>query len=108
MREIACAPCVSQLRSKRRCPPGVPWSRLLWAYVVIQLIVSIPFVGCIGLAEGSMTLALICIGVRPAPALAVVLVYRLVSFWLTLPLGWFASRYLARAESAQSPVRIRL
>ena len=82
---------------------GVPWSRLLWAYVVIQLIVSIPFVGCIGLAEGSMTLALICIGVRPAPALAVVLVYRLVSFWLTLPLGWFASRHLARAESTQSP-----
>ena len=55
-----------------------------------------------------MSVALICIGVRPAPALAVVLVYRLVSFWLTLPLGWFASRYLARAESAQSPVRIRL
>jgi len=87
---------------------GVPWSRLLWAYVVIQFIVSVPFLGCIGLAEGSMSVALICIGVRPAPALAVVLVYRLVSFWLTLPLGWFASRYLARAESAQSPVRIRL
>jgi hypothetical protein len=31
--------------------------------------------------------------------LAVVLVYRLLSFWLTIPVGWFASRYVARAES---------
>jgi hypothetical protein len=50
-----------------------------------------------------MTVALICVGVRPPSALAVVLVYRVVSFWLTLPLGWLASRYLAHAESAQSP-----
>jgi uncharacterized membrane protein YbhN (UPF0104 family) len=81
---------------------AAPWPRLLWAYVVIQLIVGLPILGCIGFAEGSMTLALVSIGVRPAPALAVVLVYRLLSFWLTLPVGWFASRCLARAESTEA------
>jgi putative heme transporter len=81
---------------------AAPWSRLLWAYVVMQFVVSIPVLGCIGVAESSMTLALVGIGVRPAPALAVVLVYRLFSFWLILPLGWVASRYLTRAESAGS------
>jgi uncharacterized membrane protein YbhN (UPF0104 family) len=80
----------------------VPWSRLLWAYVVIQVVVSLPILGCIGLAEGSMTVALATIGVPPASALAVVLIYRLLSFWLTVPVGWFASRYLARAESTES------
>jgi uncharacterized membrane protein YbhN (UPF0104 family) len=80
---------------------GAPWSKLLWAYVVIQLIAAVPILGCIGLAEGSMTLALVSIGVRPTPALAVVLVYRLLTFWLTIPLGWFASRYVARAESTE-------
>jgi putative heme transporter len=85
----------------------VPWSGLLWAYVATQVAGSVPVLGCVGLAEGTMTIALACIGVPAAPAIAVVLIYRLLSFWITLPTGWLASRYLIRAErsatSSQTP-----
>jgi len=82
----------------------VPWSGLLWAYVATQVAGSVPVLGCVGFAEGTMTVALACIGVQVAPAVAVVLTYRLLSFWITLPTGWLASRYLARAErSTTSP-----
>lgn len=85
----------------------VPWSGLLWAYVATQVVGSVPVLGCVGFAEGSMAVALVSIGVQAGPAIAVVLIYRLVAFWITLPAGWLASRYLARAErstaSRQAP-----
>jgi uncharacterized membrane protein YbhN (UPF0104 family) len=81
----------------------VPWSGLLWAYVATQVAGSVPLLGCVGLAEGTMTVALACIGVQAAPAVAVVLIYRLLSFWITLPTGWLASRYLIRAERSTTP-----
>jgi putative heme transporter len=76
----------------------VPWSGLLWAYVATQLVGSVPVLGCVGFAEGTMTVALASIGVQVGPAIAVALIYRLISFWITLPTGWLASRYLTRAE----------
>ena len=85
----------------------VPWSGLLWAYVATQVVGSVPVLGCLGFAEGTMAVALASIGVHATPAIAVVLIYRLVAFWITLPTGWLASRYLARAErstaSRQAP-----
>jgi uncharacterized membrane protein YbhN (UPF0104 family) len=81
----------------------VPWQGLLLAYAVTQLVTSIPLLpGSIGVAEGSMAAALVCSGVRPTAAVAGVLVYRLVSFWLVLPAGWLACRCLKRGE-ARSP-----
>ena len=77
---------------------GVPWHGLLLAYVASQIAASLPVLGCIGLAEGSLTVALVCIGVRSDSALAVALVYRLISFWVTLPIGWLAWVHLRRVE----------
>jgi hypothetical protein len=81
----------------------VPWQGLLLAYVASQIAFSLPLLGCVGLAEGSLTIALVCIGVRPADALAVALVYRLVSFWATLPMGWLAFAHLRRLENRTAP-----
>jgi uncharacterized membrane protein YbhN (UPF0104 family) len=78
----------------------VPWQGLLLAYAVTQLVTSVPLLpGSIGVAEGSMAAALVSSGVHPDAAVAGVLVYRLVSFWLVLPAGWLAWTCLKRREA---------
>ena len=78
----------------------VPWQGLLFAYAVTQLVTSVPLLpGSIGVAEGSMTAALVSSGVHPDAAVAGVLAYRLVSFWLVLPAGWLAWTSLKRREA---------
>jgi putative heme transporter len=82
----------------------VPWQGLLLAYALTQVATSVPLLpGSLGVAEGSMAGALVCAGVHPTAALAGVLVYRLVSFWLVLPTGWLAWMCLRRDE-ARLPV----
>jgi len=68
---------------------GVPWKGLLLAYGAGQLASSLPITpGGLGVVEGSLTIALVAFG-GPAPStVAAVLLYRLISFWLILPLGW--------------------
>jgi uncharacterized protein (TIRG00374 family) len=79
---------------------GVPWKGLLLAYAVSQVAASLPLLGCVGVVETSLTVALVCVGVKADHALAAVLVYRLISFWSTLPLGWLAWDWLRRQDSA--------
>jgi putative heme transporter len=87
----------------------VPWHGLLLAYVVSQVAASVPVLGCVGLVETSMTLALVCAGVKADSALAVVLVYRLVTFWSVLPVGWLAWAWLRwREKPAASPARLEI
>jgi hypothetical protein len=79
---------------------SVPWHGLLLAYAVTQLVTIVPLLpGSIGLAEGSMAAALVCSGVHPTEAVAGVLAYRLVSFWLVLPMGWLAWTFLRHRGS---------
>ncbi|HEX3541346.1 MAG TPA: flippase-like domain-containing protein, partial [Acidimicrobiales bacterium] len=79
---------------------SVPWHGLLLAYAVTQLVTIVPLLpGSIGVAEGSMAAALVCSGVHPTEAVAGVLAYRLVSFWLVLPVGWLAWTFLRRRGS---------
>lgn len=74
---------------------AVPWQGLLLAYGAGQLASSLPITpGGLGVVEGSLTIALVAFG-GPAPStVAAVLVYRLISFWLTLPVGWGAWAWL--------------
>jgi uncharacterized membrane protein YbhN (UPF0104 family) len=78
---------------------GIPWRGLLLAYVVSQVAASLPLLGCVGLVEASLTVALVCGGVRADHALAAVLVYRLVTFWSVLPVGWLAWAWLRRQDT---------
>jgi hypothetical protein len=44
--------------------------------------------GGLGVVEGSLTVALVAFGGSKGSTIAVVLLYRIVSFWAGLPVGW--------------------
>jgi uncharacterized protein (TIRG00374 family) len=68
---------------------SIPWSGVLLAFGVAQIVASLPVVpGGIGLVEGSLAVILVAYGAKRVPALAVVLVYRLLTFWLVIFVGW--------------------
>ncbi|MGI8777566.1 MAG: lysylphosphatidylglycerol synthase transmembrane domain-containing protein [Acidimicrobiales bacterium] len=94
----------------------VPWPGLLLAYGAGQLAANLPFTpGGLGVVEGSLAIALVAYGNSEASTVAAVLLYRVVSFWAMLPLGWTAwavltarARKLARgATGAHDPDRAR-
>ena len=45
-------------------------------------------VGGIGVVEGALALTLMGAGLRHPEALAAVLIYRLISFWMVISVGW--------------------
>ena len=75
----------------------VPWHVLLLIYgsgVAAQSLTITP--GGVGATEGTLGLTLVAAGLRPGPALAAVLLYRLVSFWLVASAGWLVFLWLRR------------
>lgn len=67
----------------------VPWSGVVLAFGVAQVVTSLPLIpGGIGIVEGSLAVILAAYGASRVPALAVVLVYRLLTFWLVIIVGW--------------------
>ncbi|HLH46487.1 MAG TPA: YbhN family protein [Acidimicrobiales bacterium] len=69
----------------------IPWHGLLLAYAAAQLAATLPFTpGGLGVVEGSLTVALVTFGGAEASAVAAVLIYRIISFWAELPVGWVA------------------
>jgi putative heme transporter len=52
--------------------------------------------GGLGVAEGSLSLALVATGLGTSQALAAVLLYRLASFWLVACAGWLVMLWLRR------------
>lgn len=77
---------------------GVPWRGLLLAYGAGQLASILPITpGGLGAVEGSLTVALVTFGGGAESTVAAVLLYRLVSFWMMLPVGWSSWGALALA-----------
>ncbi len=67
----------------------IPWNGLLLAYGAGQLAAALPITpGGLGAVEGSITIALVAFGGAHATTVDAVLLYRLVSFWLVLVVGW--------------------
>ncbi|HLG68012.1 MAG TPA: lysylphosphatidylglycerol synthase transmembrane domain-containing protein [Acidimicrobiales bacterium] len=67
----------------------VPWSAILVIYGLTQIAASVPLTpGGIGVVAGSLAALLHAYGVPTSSALAVVLLYRLLSFWVLVPIGW--------------------
>jgi hypothetical protein len=67
----------------------VPWKGLLLAYGAGQLAATLPITpGGLGVVEGSITLALVAFGGAETSTAYAVLLYRLISFWFILALGW--------------------
>lgn len=68
---------------------GVPWRGLVLAYGAGQLASILPITpGGLGAVEGSLTVALVTFGGGTESTVAAVLLYRLVSYWMMLPVGW--------------------
>jgi uncharacterized membrane protein YbhN (UPF0104 family) len=75
----------------------VPWNGLLLAYGAGIVAGSIwPAPGGIGAVEAAMAAALVASGMGAGTALTAVLVYRLLSFWMLLGIGWVVMAVLAR------------
>jgi hypothetical protein len=67
----------------------IPWRGLLLAYGAGQLAATLPITpGGLGAVEGSITVALVAFGGVQATTVDAVLIYRIISYWLILVIGW--------------------
>lgn len=68
---------------------GVPWRGIFVAYGLTQIAAVFPLTpGGLGVVEGTLAALLHAYGVPLDSAVAVVIVYRIVSFWGLVPVGW--------------------
>jgi hypothetical protein len=58
--------------------------------------------GGLGVAEAALTGALVALGVPSGPALTAVLVYRFITFWLAIAIGW-AAYWVLRRQRERTP-----
>lgn len=87
----------------------VPWRAVLLCYAAAQLLVELPITpGGLGVVEGGLTELLTRFHVGVTQATAGTLMYRAVSYWMLLLVGWFAAGWLVlrhrraeRREGAQ-------
>jgi uncharacterized protein (TIRG00374 family) len=83
---------------------GVPWKGLLLAYGAGQLAANLPITpGGLGVVEGSLTIALVAFGGSKLSTVAVVLLYRILSFWVELPVGWATWAVVAWSDRRAEP-----
>ena len=76
---------------------AIPWAGVLLAYGVAQVAGTLPIVpGGVGIIEGSLALILVAYGTGHASALSAALVFRIVSFWLAIAVGWTSVAVIAR------------
>lgn len=75
---------------------GIPWKGLLLSYGAGQLAANLPITpGGLGVVEGSITIALVAFGGSRLSTVEAVLIYRLISFWAQLVVGWAGVGWLA-------------
>jgi uncharacterized membrane protein YbhN (UPF0104 family)/pimeloyl-ACP methyl ester carboxylesterase len=87
--------------SIRASGAAVPWHDFLLVYgsgIAAQSLNITP--GGLGVAEGTLSLALVATGLRAGQALAAVLLYRLASFWLVASAGWLVFLWLRHHQPA--------
>ena len=78
---------------------SVPWRGLLLAYGAAQLASNLPITpGGLGVVEGSLTIALVAFGGQQPGSVTAVLLYRIISFWSPLVIGWFCWAGIAIEE----------
>jgi uncharacterized protein (TIRG00374 family) len=86
-----CLDCGALVCSYAAVGAAVPWRGLLLAYGAAQLASNLPITpGGLGVVEGSMTIALVQFGGVEISTVAAVVLYRIISFWGYLPVGWAA------------------
>ena len=98
------ADCAALAFSIRAVGLPVPWDTLLLVYGAGAAVGSTGITpGGFTLVELALTAALTATGLHRSPALAAVLVYRLVNFWLVLVAGWILMAILAHRRPTGFP-----
>jgi uncharacterized protein (TIRG00374 family) len=93
------ADCLCLAATLRATGTTVPWRGLFLAYGAGTTAASIRVTpGGIGVVEAALAAALVAAGIPGRHALAAVLVYRFVSFWLVMACGWVVMTALARTD----------
>jgi len=86
----------------------VPWRGLLLAYGAGQLAANLPVtLGGLGVVEGSLTVALVFYGGDQEATVAAVLLYRIISFWMMLAIGWTAALVIRLRTPRREEARAR-
>lgn len=68
---------------------NVPWRGIFVIYGITQIAAVLPITpGGLGVVEGSLAALLHAYGVHTEQAIATVIVYRFISFWALVPIGW--------------------
>ncbi len=76
---------------------SVPIAKVGFVYLTGSAIGSIiPTPGGLGAVEAALTAGLTAAGVHGGIAVSAVLLFRLLTFWLPVPIGWAAMNYLER------------
>jgi uncharacterized membrane protein YbhN (UPF0104 family) len=79
---------------------SVPIAKIGVVYLTGSAIGSIiPTPGGLGAVEAALTAGLTAAGVPGAAAASAVLLFRLLTFWLPIPFGWGALKYLERQQA---------
>ncbi len=77
---------------------------VLLAFVVASVLGLIPFTpGGLGFVEAGLAATLAVAGISTGDALVATLVYRLLTFWLPIPLGGFAATWFRRSATRATP-----
>jgi hypothetical protein len=85
---------------------SVPWRSLLLVYALAIIVGSLGITpGGLGLVEGTLCVGLVSAGLPATLALGAVLLYRLVSFWLVMVIGWVVLLWL-RLQRLPRPIAI--
>lgn len=96
------ADCLCLAFSIRAIGVHVPWQGLVLAYSAGMAAAGVGLTpGGLGVVEAVLSASLVALGIKGHSALAAVLVYRLISFWLVMSVGWAVVAMLTRAREPQ-------
>jgi len=94
------ADCLCLAFSIRAIGVDVPWQGLVLAYSAGMAAASVGLTpGGLGVVEAVLSASLVALGIKDHSALAAVLVYRLISFWLVMSVGWAVVAVLTRTRN---------
>jgi uncharacterized protein (TIRG00374 family) len=100
------ADCICLAAAIRATGTPIPWQGLFLAYCVTMTAGGIGLTpGGLGVIEATLAAALVAAGIAGRHALAAVLVYRAVSFWAVMVVGW-ATMILLTRRSERTAVPI--
>ena len=94
------ADCLCLAAAIRATGTSVPWEGLFLAYCLGMTAGSIGLTpGGLGVIEVALSAALVAVGMSSHRALAAVLVYRVISFWAVMMVGWVVMAVISRHRS---------